>query len=99
MATREPIVVPRPDNSQVIDILANEKGFLYGTPDRPGTGFAISNPYECDDFSHLIGLIVSFENVAPGKVWVVKSVERFMHCPPWRRGERIALYCEEKKND
>lgn len=57
---------------------------------RLGVVFTVENPVECSDFSHLIGTDVIINR----EVWRVKRVERFAHCAPWRKGERIGLQVE-----
>ena len=42
---------------------------------------------ETKDFSHIIGQEVVIDN----DIYVGKGVERYAHCPPWRRGESIAI--------
>jgi hypothetical protein len=53
-----------------------------------GDAAVVPNPHECDDFYHLIGQHVLID----GQVRRVRGVERFMHMPPWRAGERISLW-------
>ncbi len=49
--------------------------------------FVVENPTECNDFNHLTN-----ENVLiDSKTYYVIAVECFMHCPPWRKGEKISL--------
>ncbi len=48
------------------------------------------NERECHDFSHLIQNLVSVD----GSLYRVKGVERLMHHPPWRKGEKIVLHVE-----
>ena len=52
--------------------------------------FPVLNPRECDDFKYLTGKTVLMNGIKRKVV----SVERFAHCPPWRKGEKIALMCE-----
>jgi len=52
-----------------------------------GLVFCVKNPKKCDDFKHLRDQEVSID----GKIYIVKGVEFFAHCAPWKRGENIGL--------
>jgi hypothetical protein len=43
------------------------------------------------DFAHLIGKSV----VIDGRKYICLAVERFLHNPPWRKGEPISLLVED----
>lgn len=49
--------------------------------------FTTKNPKECDDFDWLIGQEIEVD----GKKVVVRDVERFMHMPPFKKGEIIGI--------
>ncbi len=59
---------------------------LYGK--SIGTVYSVWNPFECMDFDHLINNTILLD----GNPVIVKGVERFCHCPPWRKGEMIGLF-------
>ena len=52
-----------------------------------GIAFAVKNPVECSDFSHLIGSVVEIDGVQ----YEVMGVEFKAHAPPWKEGEDIGL--------
>jgi len=52
-----------------------------------GTAYVTTNPSECQNFKHLIGIEVSINGIKH----IVIGIESFMHSPPWRSGEKIAL--------
>lgn len=56
-----------------------------------GTAFAVANPHECHDFSHLIGQKVKIDDA----YFIVRGVERLAHTPPWKKGENIGLLVDE----
>ncbi len=52
--------------------------------------YVVENPERCNDFTHLIGQEVEIDNVA----WRIVGVECFLHLPPFKVGEPIALMVE-----
>jgi len=46
---------------------------------------------ETTDFSHILGERINIDGV----VYRGKFVERFLHAPPWRKGEKISIVVEE----
>jgi len=78
-------------NSELIDrVYAFKSLETYHLQGR-GIVYIVENPHDCDDFQHLIGANVLVNNFQ----YVVVAVERFLHCPPWRMGERIGLLVKE----
>jgi len=59
-----------------------------------GTVYLVRNPWECVDFSHLIGK----EAEIYGRVFMIIAVERFAHAAPWVAGEPIGLLVAEPKH-
>jgi hypothetical protein len=49
--------------------------------------FAVSNPRDCMDFSHLKGKMVKID----GNEYTVANVDAPIHPAPWRKGERVSL--------
>lgn len=52
-----------------------------------GQVFVVNNPYECNDFRHLLEQDVTINE----NQYRVKGVEIKTHAPPWREGENIGL--------
>lgn len=46
---------------------------------------------DTSDFAHLIGCEVLID----GRLYRCRSVERFLHSPPWHMGETVSLLVEE----
>ena len=42
------------------------------------------------DFAHLLGQ----EALIDGTLYRCRGVERFAHCPPWHKGEKVSLLVE-----
>jgi hypothetical protein len=70
---------------------------LSGYNVAPGHGgglvFSVNNPFECQDFEHLIGASARID----GKDYTIVGVERFAHAPPWIEGEVIGLLVSDPK--
>lgn len=52
--------------------------------------YTVLNPFECFDFSHLIGQLVLID----GEARKVAAVERYAHTAPWHKDEKIGLVVE-----
>lgn len=61
--------------------------------DDTGIAFAVENPSECYDFSHIINSVAKID----GHIYTIKAVERRMHAAPWRKGEQIGLWVDLDK--
>ena len=72
-----------------MDILSFTSSSHYQSKDNR-TVFTVQNPWTCEDFDHLIGRDVEIN----GQRYQVIGVERFLHEPPWRKGETISLQVE-----
>ncbi len=59
-----------------------------------GTVYIVRNPWECVDFSHLIGK----EAEIGWRVFRIVAVERFAHGAPWVAGEPIGLLVAAPKH-
>lgn len=53
--------------------------------------FAVENPFQCDNFEHLIGQKVEID----GNIKTIIGVERKTHSPPWYKGESISVMVNE----
>ena len=51
--------------------------------------FTVLNDRSCQNFDHLIDSNVQIGGVTRKVI----RVERFIHSPPWREGEKIVLMC------
>lgn len=62
----------------------------------PGRGliYLVENPFECNHFDHLIGQIQ-----IDGMVRTVTGIERCVHTPPCRKGEKIGLLVQGETKD
>ena len=57
------------------------------------TEYIVENPSECNDFLHLINKVVEIDR----NNYTIIGVNRFSHCPPWHKGEKIGLLVREVK--
>ena len=55
-----------------------------------GVLFVITLDRECSDFEWLLNKPVLLN----GELYRAKGVERFVHAPPWRVGEKISLLAD-----
>lgn len=54
---------------------------------RNGRIFVVELDRDTRDFEHLMNKEVEID----GNRYIVRGVERYAHCPPWRAGEHIGL--------
>lgn len=59
----------------------------------PGRGliYLVENPFECDNFDHLIGQIQ-----IDGVVKTVTGIESYRITPPFRKGHKLGLLVREE---
>ena len=55
-----------------------------------GNAYTVQNPKECNDFDYLMNQKILMN----GRKRTVIGVDRFAHCPPWRKDELISLLLE-----
>lgn len=52
-----------------------------------GKCFVVACPINCNDFDWIVNREVTID----GKPHKIIGIERFMHMPPWKKGEKISL--------
>jgi hypothetical protein len=81
---------PKPKSQE--EILAKDQLWSFDSVDTfhisgRGKAFVVKCPINCLDFDWLIG----HDAIIDGKTYKIVGVERFMHSPPWKKGEDISL--------